>query len=115
MIHTVAATEKGRAIYGFTARGLAVLLGGITVGVVGTVLAIAALSGLHAQVGENHRIVSESAIQRVKTVEQRCDLTHKILGVLERDDPQRVRAFGVSYALCEKQLAAVKQIAVMAE
>lgn len=48
---------------------------------------------------------------RVKTVAQRCDLTHLILGVLVRvHDSPDAAPFQASLITCEKQLASVKQI-----
>lgn len=56
----------------------------------------------------------ESAKTRVKTVEQRCQLTNLITEVLSRDDPKRVGAFEKSYNKCESQLKEVKHIAAKA-
>ena len=90
-----------------------------TVGLVILLLAIAANTWLglsdHSKVetivAHLSQTTRESAIQRVKTVEQRCELTRLLIGVLERDDPKRLPAFRVSYAGCETQLAQVRKIA----
>lgn len=61
------------------------------------------------------QIVRESAQQRVKTVEQRCELTSLLIGVLKTDDPPRLPPFRASFRMCEQQLAQVRQIAHKAQ
>jgi hypothetical protein len=67
-------------------------------------------TALHTLVVHNGETALESAKTRIATVSQRCDLTHKIIQVLVKDDPHHVHSFQVSYRGCEKQLAEVKQI-----
>lgn len=47
---------------------------------------------------------------RVKTVSQRCELTHLLVAVLMRQDPVELTAFQRSYDTCLRQLALVKRI-----
>lgn len=62
---------------------------------------------------QHQLLVSQKASTktRVTTVTSRCDLTHLILGVLERlHDPQDAAPFVASYRTCESQLQSVQHI-----
>lgn len=93
-----------------------------TVGLVVLLLALSAntwlglnnRSKVETVVSHLSQTTKESAVQRVKTVEQRCRLTHLLIGVLERDDPKRLPAFRTSYMECETQLVKVRKIAAHA-
>lgn len=58
-----------------------------------------------------HKLAVESAKTRVKTVESRCDLTHKIIGVLSQRSPADFLGFQKSYETCLEQLGEVEEIA----
>lgn len=56
----------------------------------------------------------ESALTRVTTVTQRCELTEHILRVLDREAPAEANWFQGSYEGCERQLLKVQGIAANA-
>jgi hypothetical protein len=75
---------------------------------------VLALGGVVKLAYSQKSTTREGLQSRVKTVEQRCDLTRKLQVVLEKDDPARVPAFRISWEKCEKQLGEVQRILVKA-
>lgn len=72
-----------------------------------TLIALAGVVKLAVSQSDTTR---EGLSSRVKTIEQRCDLTHKIEQVLVKDDPVRVASFKISWQHCEAQLGEVRAI-----
>lgn len=74
------------------------------------VCVVLALLGI-VKVATSQKDTTREGLQsRVKTVQQRCDLTSKITEVLRKDDPSRVHSFEVSREHCEAQLGEVQKI-----
>lgn len=92
------------------------ILAGALLGV-GLAFVVFTLISLHAtstrlDATQHELLVSQKASTetRVTTVNQRCELTGLVLGVVERVDRPVADAFATSYRMCETQLATVKRI-----